>query len=203
MIRVTEKPEYAEFDAQVRQRGVRYLQRNPSPTSKQFGKHNYWTKSLNQLRGAYDRLCAYTTRELVDTGSVDHFVPKTKYPGLAYEWSNFRLTRQIINRRKGNSEDVIDPFDVCEEWFVLDIPSCLIRPGKGIARETRVAVNNTINILGLNRDERLVEERCRLLLDLADGDITLNFLDRHYPFLSAEVRRQQAFGSLRQLFAMD
>ena len=201
MIRVRAKPEYPAFDRQVRQRGQNFLNSEPNPTSAQFRRHNYWAAALDELHAAYDRLCAYTTRELVQTGSVDHFKPKSKFPHLAYEWDNFRLARQAINSRKGESEEVIDPFEVCDGWFTLEFPSCLVKPGQGIAREVRVAVNATINVLGLNRDERLVEERCRLLVNLADGNITLNYLKTHYPFLSSEVCRQGVYGSLREIFS--
>lgn len=201
MIRVHAKPEYPEFENQVRRRGQRFLSSCPNPNSEQFRKHNYWTAALDELHATYSRLCAYTTRELVQTGSVDHFKPKSKYPYLAYEWDNYRLARQAINARKGESEDVIDPFIVCEGWFTLDMPSCLIKPGRGIAKEIRKAVNATINTLGLNRDERLVDERHNLLLDLADGNITLKYLERHYPFISAEVRRQRVHSSLKEIFS--
>ena len=203
MIRVHAKPEPPEFNSRVRQRGLRFLNSYPNPNSSQFNRHNYWTAVLDELHAAYSRLCAYTTRELVQTGSVDHFKPKSKYPHLAYEWGNYRLARQAINARKGESEDVIDPFTVCEGWFILDMPSCLIKPGQGIEREIRTAVNATINALGLNRDERLVEERCRLLVYLADGNITLQYLEGHYPFIAAEVRRQKVYNSLKEIFSRD
>ena len=202
MIRVHAKPEYPDFDKQVRQKGQKFLNSNPNPNSRQFSRHNYWKTALPQLRAAYDRLCAYTTRELVDSGSIDHFKPKSKYPHLAYEWENYRLARQTINERKGNSEDVIDPFKVREGWLTLDMPSCLIKPGKGVSHRLRDTVNSTIDILGLNRDERLVEERFHLLFNLAKGNITLAYLDIHYPFLSAEVRRQQLSDSLKQIFSI-
>ena len=201
MIRVYAKPEYLGFDKQVRQKGQKFLNSHPNPSSKQFSRHNYWKTALPQLHAAYGRLCAYTTRELVQSGSVDHFKPKSKYPYLAYEWDNYRLARKEINARKGESESVIDPFKVCAGWFALDMPSCLIKPGQGIAKKIRDAVNSTIYVLRLNSDDRLVEERCRLLISLADGDITLTYLDSHYPFISAEVRRQHVYRSLKQIFS--
>ena len=201
MIRVQAKPEDPQFDKQVRWKGQRFLNSHPKPNSKQFGKHTYWNAALKELHAAHDHLCAYTTRELVQTGSVDHFRPKSKYPHLAYEWDNYRLARQAINSRKGDSEDVIDPFEVCEGWFILDMPSCLIKPGQSVTEEIRNAVSTTIDVLRLNSDERLVEERCRLLVNLADGNITLKYLESHYPFLSTEVRRQQVHGSLKQIFS--
>ena len=203
MIRVHAKPEPPDFNSRVRQRGLRFLNSCPNPNSSQFKRHNYWAAVLDELHSAYSRLCAYTTRELVKTGSVDHFRPKSKYPQLAYEWDNYRLARQAINTRKGESEDVIDPFIVCEGWFVLDMPSCLIKPGQNVTSQIRKSVNATINVLGLNSDERLVEERCRLLVNLADGFITLQYLEFHYPFIAAEVRRQKVYDSLKEIFSRD
>lgn len=200
MIPVTPRPEYQEFDSQVREPGSRFLRGNPHPSSKEFRKHNYWTRAAKNLHALYLSLCAYTATYLVDTGSVDHFRPKTKYPYLAYEWDNYRLARGKINTRKGDTEDVVDPFKVKSGWFVLDFPSCLIRPGDGLDKETKKSVNATINILQLNNDDGLVQERCDLLVDLARGDITMNFLDRRYPFLAIEVRRQRIEQRLSQVF---
>ena len=203
MIHVQQMEEYAEFDAQVRQRGVQFLTRCPNPTSSEFKKHNYWNRATRELHAAYRNLCAYTTRELVTSGSIDHFMPKSKYPKLAFEWNNYRLVRQVINNRKGDSEDVIDPFTVRDGWFTLDMPSCLIKPARDVTRDIRRAIRVTINTLRLNCDEKLVDERHRLLISLADGHITLEYLDGHYPFLSSEVRRQQVYDSLKLIFSRE
>ena len=201
MIPVTPQPEPPDFDARVRQPGVKFLKTNPHPSDRDFKKHNYWSKAAKNLHKAYRGCCAYTTLCLVDKGSVDHFRPKTKYPYLAYEWDNYRLARQKINARKSNTEEIVDPFRVQIGWFVLDLPSCLIRPGDGLGRDVRKKINSTINILQLNADDRLVQERCDLLVHLADGDITMNFLDQRYPFLSSEVKRQGVENRLKVLFA--
>ena len=200
MIPVRPEPEYREFDFEVRKPGRAFLKKNPRPSNKDFRKHNYWTKATGNLKAAYSSLCAYTSLRLVDAGSVDHFRPKIKHPALAYEWSNYRFARQKINQRKGETEDVIDPFKVKSGWFVLDLPSCLIRPGYGLNRKTRDRVKTTIDILKLNADDNLVQERCDLLVYLAQGDVTLNFLDQHYPFLAVEVRRQGVENHLRRMF---
>ncbi len=200
MIPVAPKPEYQEFDSEIRKPGIQFLRRKPHPSNKDFRGHNYWTKAIKNLKVSYSGLCAYTSLYLVDTGSVDHFRPKTKYPHLAYEWDNYRLARQKINTRKGDTEEVVDPFRVKSGWFALDLPSCLIRPGDGLDKETKKCVNATINILQLNDDDGLVQERCDLLVYLAQGDITMNFLGRHYPFLAVEVRRQDIEERLSQIF---
>ena len=201
MIPVLLQPEYPDFDKEVRQPGLSFLRKNPNPSAKQFRRHNYWSKAAGNLHVAYSGLCAYTTLRLADMESVDHFLPKAKHPRLAYEWDNYRLARQKINGRKGDSEDVLDPFKVHTGWFVLDLPSCLVRHGDGISPKIEKEVDSTIDILKLNVDDRLVQERCDWLVSLADGEITIDFLDRHYPFLSSEIRRQGIMDRLKVIFA--
>ena len=201
MIPVIPQPEYAEFDRQVRQPGLAFLARIARPTSTDFGKHNFWKRAMRQLHAAYSGTCAYTTMYLVYGGAIDHFLPKSMYPRMTYEWSNYRLARQKVNGRKGNTVEVMDPFEVETGWFVLDFPSCLVRPGSEVSAELKKRINATINILRLNADDLLVQERCNLLVDLADGNVTMRFLDRWYPFLSSEVRRQNLEDDLGIIFA--
>lgn len=201
MIPVTLRPEYPEFDRQVRQPGLAFLRKIAQPTSADFRKRNFWRKAMPHLQVAYSRACAYTTLRLVEGGTIDHFLPKTLCPQLAYEWENYRLTRQKINQRKGDNLDVMDPFRVKPGWFVLDLPSCLVRPGDGLNNVLRRRINSTINILQLNDDDSMVQERCDLLVDLADGKVTIEFIDKWYPFLSSEVRRQQIESDLRVIFS--
>ncbi len=200
MIPVIPQPEYPGFDSEVRKPGLKFLERNANPSSKEFNRHRYWTRATRHLMASYSRLCAYTSLRLIDTGSVDHFLPKSQHPYLAYEWHNYRLARQKINARKGDSERVVDPFQVESGWFVLDLPSCLIRPGDDLDKGTQESIDKTIEILQLNDDENLVQERCDLLWELATGQITLGFLDRFYPFLSVEVQRQGMKQRLGEVF---
>ena len=202
MIEVVPKPEYAAFDADVRVPGTLFLKKNPSPSSRDFGKHNYWNRAKRELLRAYLR-CAYTSRRVRgDSVSVDHFLPKAKHPWLAYEWDNYRLARPKLNRNKADSEAVMDPFHVRDGWFVLDCPSCLILPGDNLKGVTRQRVDSTIRVLKLNSPE-LADERCRWLVDLAKNLISFYYLRREYPFLASEVERQGIKGQLKILFALN
>ncbi len=195
-----QQPEYQEFDTAVRKPGKRYLRRNPRPSAREFSRHSYWKKAAGELHEAYSGCCAYTSMYMGETGTVDHFLPKSKFPLLAYEWKNYRLSRPKINHRKGDVEDLIDPFRVKTGWFELDLPSCLVRAGRGLSGELRRRVISTIDTLQLNADDRMVQERCDLLVHLAVGDITLGFLERRYPFLAVEVKRQRVVGRLSAIF---
>lgn len=203
MIPVQSMPEYPEFDAEVRQRGLAFLTSNPQPNNKEFSKHAYWKSAAPQLRAAYSGRCAYTSMKIVDVASVDHFLPKQQYPNLAYEWSNYRYSRQKLNTRKGSSSEVADPFTIPAGFLWLKFPSCLVIPGDHLSPDDRRAAKMTTNVLQLNNDDALVEERFDFMLALAKDDITLQFLDDWFPFLSIEVRRQGIEHQLKQIFDLE
>ncbi|EKF42306.1 hypothetical protein NA8A_12175 [Nitratireductor indicus C115] len=204
MIGVVFQPEYVGFDDEVRKPGAAFLTSCPKPTSKQFKKYAYWSRALSQLHEAYSGVCAYTAMYLPDRGTVDHFLPKAGEngrPDLAYEWNNFRLAGGKINTSKGDLTDIIDPFHVQDDWFFIDLPACLIRPNPELDKELKRKIANTINSLRLNQDDNYVQERCNILMAYATNDVSLNFLERRYPFLAKEIARQGlTLERLRELF---
>lgn len=201
MIRVASAQEYANFDTEVRAPGKMFLATCPTPTSEQFRKKNFWNKAGKELHAAYSGICAYTAMYLPEQGSIDHFLPKSNYPHLAYEWTNFRLAGGRVNNSKGNQLDIIDPFQVENDWFCMDIPACLLKPNPALEKSLRNKIAGTINSLRLNQDDNHVQERCNILIEYAREDISKNFLQRRYPFLAKEVDRQ-GLGqqALRDLF---
>lgn len=201
MIRVTPRPESPNFDASVRAPGAAFLAETQNPTSEQFRKKNYWSRAARDLHVAYQGICAYTAMYLPEQGSVDHFLPKTLYPNLAYEWTNFRLASGRVNSSKGNATNILDPFLVEDDWFHLDIPSCLLKANPTLDHVLKGQINSTINSLRLNVDDNYVQERCNILIDFARQDISSAFLERRYPFLAKQVGRLQlAPEELRSLF---
>ena len=192
MIRVQKKREYPGFDAEVRKPGLRFLKANPSPSSRDFRGNDYWRNATKELHRRYLR-CAYTSLRLIGSNerSVDHFLPKSIYPNLAYEWCNYRLARRRLNNHKGDAVKVVDPFRVRSGWFVLSLPSCLMVPGGDLDKRTRRLVESTIKILKLNSDEALPVERCDLLTRWAVGKWSRARLQKHYPFLAHEITRQR------------
>ena len=122
--------------------------------------------------------------------SVDHFQPKTKSPNLAYEWSNYRLAHQKINSYKGSSTGVLDPFHIQEGWFTLDFSNCFVKPNKALPQDVTDEIANTIQILRLNTDDALVQSRFDLVRDYSKGICPMEFLELRYPFIAAELKRQ-------------
>jgi hypothetical protein len=203
LIRVEPKAEYPAFNLHVRRPGTAFLESCPNPSSEQFRKKNFWNRAAKELHAAYSGICAYTAMYLPEQGSVDHFVPKTAAPLLAYEWSNFRLASGRVNSAKGSQINILDPFEVDNAWFEMDVPSCLLKAGAGLPHEVRAQINITINSLRLNTDDYYVQERCNILVEYAKGEISFNFLKRRYPFLAKEVERQDLSGKLITLFHLN
>ena len=190
MIPVALQPEPAGFNANVREPGQRFLAVKPHPSNKDFKGNTFWKWAATELHAAYRGICAYTCFYQMQPGSIDHFLPKSSYPNLAYEWGNLRLASHRVNLYKRDSVDVVDPFAVQPHWFAMDVPSCLIRPGDGLDEPLTSQIQRTIDVLRLNSDDVFVQERCDMMYAYARGDVSLDFLRRRCPFLAAEIERQ-------------
>lgn len=195
------QPEPPGFDENVRRRGRAFLKVNAAPTSEHFKLHQYWKWAATELYAAYRRTCAYSCMYIpTPNGTIDHFLPKTRRPDRAYEWDNYRLALHRMNLYKGDRTDILDPFSLNDGWFVLDFPSCLVRPGADLTAEQKQQVETTIDVLKLNEDDSLVQDRCDVMVMFARGEVALAFLEKRYPFLAAEVLRQRLQGTADTVF---
>lgn len=203
MIPVTPKPEPVEFDVRVRNFGNAFLATCPAPKGKEWHGHNYWKAVNDDLYRLYGGICAYTGEwfpRTSSTPSVDHFIPKCFAPNLAYEWSNYRLATQKANSNKGDATGIADPFTISPGWFVLDLPSCLIKPGDGLTRANFAMVERTIRVLKLNNDDEYVQGRCDIILYYIKGDISLNYMWAKYPYIAYELTRQNMLDEVKIMF---
>ena len=98
-----------------------------------------------------------------------------------------------MNSRKGAVASVLDPFDVEDGWFALELIGFQVMRGEGLADETVAAVEGTIERLRLN-DVTCCDTRAEFATSYWQGDISLNYLARHAPFVAVELRRK---GKLR------
>ena len=200
MIHVDLKPEPAGFDARVRQPGNTFLASCPNPKSGDWKKHNYWNRCNSELYQAYGGICAYCGQWFSKTTSVvsvDHFYPKSTHQEKAYEWDNYRLTTQTINNYKGD-KIVLDPFEISDGDIVIDFPSCLVKPRKDMTPAEKSKAKSTIQILHLN-DEDQANQRCEIVMMYINGDISKQFLKTKYPFIAAELQRQDLFERIKDI----
>ncbi len=171
------------------------MARQPHPTASEFRKHAYWTEIHDDLYRDYKGICAYcaswTPRSpggRLDHTSVDHFLPKSLNPLLAYEWDNFRLCRARLNANKGDQLSVIDPLYVINGWFTLDFTTFLIAPNDSSPAYIQYHVNESITTLGLNADD-YVNERIGVIKEYCLGSTSLSDLKSFYPFIATEIVR--------------
>ena len=199
MIRVVPAPEPEEFDAEVRQPGLRAFERL---ANRKYGGNreavpgrefpDYWRKSIDDLLESYRRICAYLCLYISrGTGSrgVDHMITKSAAWDQAYEWSNYRLACSLMNSRKGAAVSVLEPFDVEDGWFVLELVDFQVLPGDELDDAVVEDVQGTIDRLRLNDDE------CRgAREEYAEAywtdDVSFDYLRRNAPFVARELRRQ-------------
>lgn len=211
-------PDY-DFDHDVRKRGrdaIRQLAGKP-PVNKWPGRniaqqvgteaevtHNhlreydYWTRAMPALHRRYAGYCAYLARyvEHVDIPTTDHFVAlrNATDPMLAYEWTNYRLACSLMNSRKREFMDVLDPFEIGEGWFALDLGTFETVVGPAAPREAHEAIEQTIERLGL-RQGRVVATRRRAAEQYwrpppGRPPLPLWALEDREPFVAQELRRQ-------------
>jgi hypothetical protein len=193
MMRVDPKPEPAVFENRVRRKGQRYLSRVPSPTTKQWTKHAYWTDVKFELYEAYHGICNFACHWIPpDTGSitVEHYRPKAKYPADAYEWVNYRLMCGTLNGRKCDYEDVLDPFEITNGMFVLDFPSLLVKPSKDLNAGLQAQVKATIDRLKLNDEGTCIKARARYVKYYCRREVDFAYLKIEAPFIAFELERQ-------------
>ncbi|KJV07030.1 hypothetical protein VZ95_20340, partial [Elstera litoralis] len=161
------------FDAGVRQKGRAHLatveaQRTEPLQSKHF--QAFWARYTREIHAIYSGICAFTglyidfDEKIEDQKvSIDHFRPKVKYKSLAYEWANYRLCMKKINQRKGDSEEIIDPISIPDNFFYLNIDDGSVKLREFPGHETWVeACKTTIDTLGLN-NKHLRRRRSQLI----------------------------------------
>lgn len=211
MIHVRSQPPPADFDETVRQPGLSALAEliGQPPTVVRPGPRRapiadrvedlraadlppLWRRCLPQLGAAYHRICAYTCHYVEYTtgnDTVDHYVPKSRDVRLAYEWSNYRFACGRMNSRKDVASDVLDPFEVHDGWFQLELVRFSLHPALGASAELVERIEQTIERLGLN-DEGLKLDRAQICEDYWGGHVDLDYLGRRYPLIARELRRQ-------------
>ena len=198
MMRVIPAPEPDTFDERVRQPGLRALERlagklsvpKSEIPSSEFPDH--WRRSLDGLLAAYQRICSYL-RLYIPRGtgarSVDHMVPKSLAWDRAYEWDNYRLACSLMNSRKGDAVHVLDPFEVEDGWFALELVAFQVLPADGLPDPSATVVDDTIRRLRLN-DEECCGAREEYAEEYWRENVTFDYVKRRAPFVASELRRQ-------------
>jgi len=216
MIPVIKVDEPPDFDARVRQKGLNAIteligqkpnrvRRGPKRTKVAATPAEipweafppFWRDVLPEMLDSYHRLCAYLSlyiEHATGSPSVDHVIPKSKAWDKVYEWSNYRLACALVNARKNNVEGVLDPFQISEGLFALELVEFQVIAGPSAQGEVIARVEASIETLGLNLAD-CRKARREYVESYEEGHIDLSYLTRRAPFIAQELRRQ---GRLRQ-----
>ncbi len=196
MIRVPSpiRPEPAAFDADCRQKGQNWVQTHqPLPDR----PRDFWSPFRPDLRQGFRGRCGYYAMYIHD-GQVDHFVSwdtckRNNTPNLAYEWDNFRFVDGALNSSKRTLDDrVLDPFEVQDGWFELELPTLLLRP-VGVPPERMEAARRTLERLELDQGLRVLELRWEWY-DQHRRGLPLNLLYENAPLVARAVDQWLAAG---------
>ena len=141
---------------------------------------------------AYREICAYTCfriHRVTGAATVDHMVPRSCAWDRVYEWSDYRLACQLVNACKREFSDVLDPFEIEDGWFVLEMVGFQVKPAEGLSDEIRKQVEDTISRLGLN--ESSVRNRREADAEAYwHSSVQFEFLLEQSPFVARELQRQ-------------
>ena len=134
-------------------------------------------------------MCAYSGMHISPTAdyTVDHMVAKSRDWRLVYEWCNYRLACLPMNRRKKEFTDVLDPFCIKDDWFVMDIVEFRVHAAASLDPCRKQNVAATITRLGLN-DLDWCETRRRHVERYRQHGI-LHIVEDLFPFVAKEIRR--------------
>ena len=195
MIPVEPAVEPDKFDDEVRTPGLAWISTNKLDPKKPVPSRTkippLWRKCAADLRRSYSSVCAYSSMHIhLVTGAptVEHYAPKSKNVGLAFEWSNYRFVCQLMNSRKSCFEDVLDPFLIQDNTFALSFLTGEIEPGASVGALVGKC-RETIKRLRLNQ-EHVSETRLKYYKDYIDGEISKNKLKEYAPFVYYEAVRQ-------------
>lgn len=216
MIRVVLAPEPANFDRDVRQPGLDAIRElvGEAPINTRRGPKRkrvaeareaiptdkfppFWREALDDMLVAYKRLCAYTSlyiEHVTGGASVDHLLSRSTRWERIYEWTNYRLASALMNSRKGAVKAVLDPCEIEDDWFHLELDGCQVIPNPRLGGELTKKIEDTIDALKLN-DAECLKGREAYLYGYLDGDVGFAYVERRAPFLAREIRRQ---GRLRE-----
>lgn len=187
MMRFNPPSEPPEFDQKARQPGNNWLAKNPN----NLRPRDYWSPFKSNLADGFGNLCGYSVM-YEPVGTVDHYLSCENYPNLAYEWSNYRFASAWINSSKRTLDDqVLDPFQVGEDWFEIILPSLQLILTNKVPPAERQRAEFTLQRLRLRDDERVIRQRQQWYQLYLDGDITLEGLQKKAPLIALAIRKQQ------------
>ena len=129
-----------------------------------------WQYFREELEKRFHGICGYCEEYV--RGEVDHFRPKSKFPELVYEWSNWVFACRSCNASKKDkwpSGGYVDPCassgeDHPETLFEFDLYTGQIVPRSDLSGELVSKARQTVKDIGLNQLHHIRKRIARIEL---------------------------------------
>ncbi len=186
MIHVQPPEEPDDFDRMVRIPGTLWLSSNPA--GDKFP--DYWKHCFGALAEGFNHLCGYSAMHVPELGAVvDHYLSKSKQRELTYEWSNYRYASSRINSRKHTFDDqILDPFEVRDGWFEVQLGSWQLMTTNAIPQDKRDRAQFTMDQLDIQTGRDALNLRRRHYKMFLNGQATLATLCCNAPLVCRAVK---------------
>lgn len=187
MIPVAKVKKPKDFDATVKVPGDQWLKDNPKVKRPKA----LWAPYTKTLADGFVGLCGYAAMFDATGGTVDHYLSFKHHPKKAYDWTNYRFASGTLNSSKRNADDtVLDPFEVGDGWFEIELPSLQMRVTDAVPAAHRAKAEFTLKKLGLRDGERVIRWRQSWYALYLSGDLTLEGLRKMAPLIASAVETQ-------------
>ena len=179
-------PEPHGFEVECRRKGQAWLAANRSAKRPK----DMWSPYRLALAAGFSDRCGYGAM-WISSGTVDHFVCCSEDLQRAYEWANYRYIEGWINssKKKIPSTDLLDPFEVKDGWFEIDLPSLQLKLTDAVPAQCRWRAEQTLKRLPLRDDERVIRQRRAWYALYQSGDLSLEGLRQKAPLIAAAVEK--------------
>lgn len=187
----TKLGEPVDFDKKCRQKGLLWLANNPKATRKKNKRPaDYWTPFKSDLADSFRDLCAYSAMH-EPIGTVDHFTPVHANEKLTYEWKNYRFASAWLNSCKNKAPKILDPLIVGSGWFEILLPSLqMVIVRSAVPAHLQALAEETLTLLHLRDDERIVRQRRRWYRLYQENKLTLDGLREMAPLIAIAVEKR-------------
>lgn len=149
---------------------VATIESGQNPSTLQKNKYNH-VDIKSALLNETNKKCAYceSTFRHVSYGDIEHILPKSKIPNLAFSWENLTIACSVCNTNKGdfycepngnNHSNLVDPYSDNPDDFFIFFREAIVA---NFASERAIITNQ---IIKLDRTD-LIEER-RKQMDAID-----------------------------------
>jgi len=189
------------FNANCREPGHEWLAANP--TKDPHDQSEWWRQFQPDLAKHFNYRCGWEATWIGLAGIVEHWLSCGPRKGvasphrhLAFEWSNYRYANGVVNSRKGILDDqVLDPCEVQDGWFVVHLPSFQLLPTDNIPAGLKDKAKLTLDVLQLRRGHQARWTRWDWYRRYwNNGTPDLVNLSRDAPLVAAAVEAAQLAG---------